>query len=287
VAEKAENADVSTAADQDQEILGDAIIGRAKTDTAVAKTEDQKSTESSGAETKKAEAKTEEKAGAAEPSGEDKQVDAVLKQFKGDSKQVAKGYANLKSLMDAHNAELGQLRREKLAWEAEQQKIKADPKAYADSLVAQTRTDQGNLLDRVLDDPAALDRYILDKVGEGIEKFRSNQQQEEALTAAYPQYREKKATIAELRQLVQLGKIPEDELYLWAIDGYGLKDKLNAAKEIVREENEQALAVKHAETSDKQAVVSSEKEAKLDVNDPEVQQEVLGNAILGARRGGR
>lgn len=286
-----ESANDSAQAEADQDTLGDAILGASKSGKSSEGTEDKGGGESppekkeaeEKAEAKSEETKTDTKA---PESAEDREIAKILEQHKGDPKAVAKALLGMKGLVDRQGPELGQLRKAALEFEQEKQRIEQDPEGYAKQLLAKVEKDKGTLFDKALDDPTVLEDFIKTEINRGISDFQAKQKEEQLLRQTYGEdYDTKKVQVEQLEQLVALGKIPMKEVLLWAVDGYSIKDKLEAAKKIVREEDKEAMAAKHAETVDKQRVVSSDKEGELDLEDEEVKQNVLGDAILGAKRG--
>lgn len=216
------------------------------------------------------------------PQSEDeKEIDKILQQFKGDSKEVAKGYQNVRKLADRLGVEVGDKRKIEEELSTLKKRMEDDPEAVAKELLTKKRMTEGNLLDQAIEDPDVLPTYIQSEIKKGIASFVDGQKLETALEEQYSGYKEsaKKAQVKELIRLYKAKQIPLEELAIWATDGYKFKDKIEEVTKVLKEELEKGKATKHDETVDKQGVVTGEKEE--DEDDP---QKVYPKTLLELER---
>lgn len=278
----------------EQETMNKAIIDADRAESvpvekAEEKTEEEPEKKSEEKAEEKAEEKKEEKVEEKEkapetkaPQSEDeKEIEKILQQFKGDSKEVAKGYKNLRDLSDRLGREVGDKRKIEEELSTLKKRMEDDPEAVAKELLTKKQMKEGNLLDQAIENPDVLPTYIQSEVKKGIAGFVDEQKLETALEEQYSAYKEsaKKAQVRELVQLYKAKKIPLEELAIWATDGYKFKDKIAEVEKVIREELGKSKATKLEETVDKQGVVTGEKEE--DEDDP---QKVYPKALLELER---
>lgn len=288
-------ADESSQEDKDQEALGAAILASkpdASTETKEEAAEEKPGDKSEEKAEEKAEEKKEEKVEEKEkapeskvPQSEDeKEIAKILEQFKGDSKEVAKGYQNVRKLADRLGIEVGEKRKIEDELSTLKKRMEDDPEAVAKELLTKKQMGEGNLLDQAIENPDVLPTYIQSEIKKGIASFVDGQKLETALEEQYPGYKDsaKKIQVEELDRLIKAGKIPLKEVLVWATDGYKQPEKIAEITKVLKEELDGAKATKLGETVDKQGVVTSEKE-EPDLDDMDVKQKLLGEAILKSR----
>jgi hypothetical protein len=256
----------------EQKAMNEAVLGADRAQNVpVETTEETKPEDKSGektedkAEEKKEEKKVEEEKKTSEtkaPQSEDeKDIEKILEQFKGDKKEVAKGYKNLRDLYDRLGREVGEKRQIEAELLALKKRLEDEPEVVAKELMTKKQMTEGNLLDQVIQNPDVLPTYIKSEIEKGISGFLESQKLETALEEQYPGYKDaaKKAQVEDLDRLIKAGKVPLKEVLVWATDGYQHDTKVEEIKKVLKQEMETAQATKAGETVDKQGVVTGEK----------------------------
>lgn len=282
-----------TANADEQKIMNDAIIDADRAQNVpVEKTEEKTEGEPEKKSEEKAEEKAEEKKEEkveekktpetkAPQSEDEKAIEKIVEQFKGDPKEVAKANFNLRKLSDRLGIEVGEKRKIEDELAILKKRMEDDPEAVAKELLTKKRMGEGNLLDQAIENPDVLPTYIKSEIERGIAKHVDGQKLNTALEEQYPGFKEsaKKAQVEELGRLIKAGKVPLEEVLIWATDGYKIKDKIEEVTKVVKEELEKGKATKLGETVDKQTVVTGEKEE--DEDDP---QKVYPKTIIELER---
>lgn len=215
-------------------------------------------------------------------SEDEKEIEKILQQFKGDSKEVAKGYKNLRELSDRLGREVGDKRKIEDELSTLKTRMEKEPEAVARELLAKKQMGEGNLLDQAIENADVLPTYIKTEIEKGIKGFVDGQKLNTALEEQYPGYKDsaKKAQVEELGRLIKTGKVPLEEVLIWATDGYKITEKMAEAAKVAKEEVDKSKATKHDETVDKQGVVTGEVEGE-DEDDP---QKVYPKALIELER---
>jgi len=268
-----------------QEVLGDAILGKEETPTEEPKGETEKPKE--GDQPKKVEEeaeKPEEKAEVKAPDEIEAQTQKLFDKHKGDPKGLAKALANQYALDARQTGELGDLRKRSLEYDSLVKRIHDDPDGVKGDIDTLHRKEEegSSLLDRALSDDTVLPKYIESAVTEQLGRVEREHQVEEDLAKIYPDYKQVKPQMEEIAKQIAADRFTPQECRYLMVKGYWAKEALDDAKNLARVEDRDALAKKAAGQTDKQGVMASEKE--IDLTDENVKQEVLGNAILKARR---
>jgi len=271
-----------------QEVLGDAILGKGEP-TEKPKGEPEKPAEGDQKEkveekAEKEEEKAKEKVEEKAPDPIEAQTQKLLKQFKDDPKELAKALANKHALTARHDEELGQLRKRDLEYDLLIKKMREDPEGLKRELDAahSEKKEEDSLLDRAYEDPKVLPKYIAKEVSQAVSQIERNRQTEEDLAEVYPDYKQTAKQRETVAKQIELGRFSPQELQHLVVRGYYLDKAVEDAKKLAIEEQKNTLAKKEGEQIEKQGVLTGDKE--LDLTDEDVKQDVLGDAILKAKR---
>lgn len=287
VEEKAGGSIPEGSEEDSQEVLGDAILGKTKEGTPSEEPEGEIEKPAEGDQKKEEEGKTEkeeEKVEPKTPSEVEVQTQKLLEKFKNDPKEVAKALANEYALQGKQGKELGELRKRNLEHDLLIRRMNEDPDGVKRDIDALHKKgeEEASLLDQAIEKPEKLPQYIASKVREELATIEDHRELEKELAKVYPNYEQSKSARENLAQQIEAGRFSPDEVLQMAVDGHYARQQIDDAKNLAREEDKEALAEKTRQQVDKQGVLTSEKE--LDLTDENVKQDVLGDAILKARR---
>lgn len=267
-----------------QEILGDAILGKEGTPSEKPEGELEKPEGDQLKEGDEKAEKPEEKAEVKAPDEIAVQTQKLLEKHKNDPKTLAKVLANQYSLQGKQTGELGDLRKRSLEYDTLVKRIHDDPDGVKKDIDALHKKgeEESSLLERAYTDPAALPEFIAEKVNERVSEKERQERIEEDLTRIYPDYKQTETQRKTIAEQIEAGRFTHQELVYLVVRGFHSPEIVKDAKNLAREEDRVALAKKKGQLIDKQGVLTSDKE--LDLTDMDVKQEVLGDAILKAKR---
>lgn len=269
-----------------QEILGNAILGKTKEGTPSEEPKGEIEKPAEGDQKKEEEGKTEREEEKAEaPSDIEVQTQKLFEKHKGDPKEMAKALANLTSLQGKQGTELGDLRTRNLEFDALIRKMHDDPDAVKRDIDALHKKEQEevSLLDQAIEKPEKLPQYIKSEVRKELTAIKDQKELDEELTKIYPNYKQSKSARESLADQIDAGRFSPNEVLQLAVDGYYARQQIEDAKNLARQEDKDTLAEKEGQQVDKQGVLTPEGR-ELDLTDEDVKQDVLGDAILKARR---
>lgn len=274
---------VPAGGDEDARTVQNAILGKEEKSETSEKTggETEEKAEGEKPEAKEETKAKEEKAAEEKPAEVDEaaEIEKILKsRFKGDPKEAVKAYRNLEKMQGEHTEELGKLRKEVLDWRQFKKDWEADPEGTLKQLSESAQVQKGeaeNIIEKALEDPKALDRYIERKISDKESERELREKEIERMKGLYPGWDDRQKQRATLLEAINLGKFPlPDEILDMAVRGAGSPEKLLAdAKKAVKEEQDEALANKMKEQVETQAGGEREKPEPSD-------QDIIAGEIL-------